>query len=259
MDNRVSKEATEENIELEWHYTPQNYFEKQISLEREGYSIDINAGRVTVNLTPDVFKSKPGLRDSITQHLNDYFLGAQPIRRQPFEIKGAVINHVWPDGRRDTTMVLESSARRRSRGGEVDLIHTKQDGTVYDSRRHRIDAIKTLAERSTRHAADPTVRRILDSFDAAVRDPNNELVHLFEVWEALIKRFGDGENARQALGISIADRRRLGRLSNDEPLNQGRHRGRHAGDLRDATEEELNEARLIAQEMVTSYLEHLDK
>ena len=64
MDNRVSKEATEENIELEWHYTPQNYFEKQISLEREGYSIDINAGRVTVNLTPDVFKSKPGLRDS---------------------------------------------------------------------------------------------------------------------------------------------------------------------------------------------------
>jgi hypothetical protein len=254
MDSRVPKD----NIELEWHYTPQSYFEERVVLEREGYSIEINAGRITAKMTADVFESQPSLDDSLSKQLNDYFLGAQPIRRQPFEIQGGAITRVRPDGRRDTTIGL-GTASMNIKGGHVDLVYTDQEGRVHDTRRDRIDAAKTLAERSVRHATDQTAHKMLGSFDAAVRDPDNELVHLYEVWDALREKFGDDTSVKEALGISSSARSRLGQLANDEPLNQGRHRGRHAGSLRDATAEEMDEARGITRDMIAAYLKYLDK
>lgn len=259
MDYRASKKATEESIELEWHYAPQSYLEEGVVLQRDGYSIEINAGRITAKMTPDVFDSQPGLRDSLTQQLNDYFLGTQLIRRQPFEIKEGAIVRIGPDGRKNITIVLGTAVMRIT-GGQGDLVSTDQHGKVHDTRRDRIHATKTLAEASVRYAAtDQTARKMLESFNMAVRDPDNELVHLFEVWEALPKKFGNEIAAKNALGITTAARSRLGVLANDEPLNQGRHRGRHVGSLRNATAEELNEARSIAGDMIASYLKYLDQ
>ena len=47
-------------------------------------------------------------------------------------------------------------------------------------------------------------------------------------------------------------------LFNNEPLRQGRHRGKSGSALRDATEAELTEARRIALAMIEAYLRHLD-
>lgn len=255
----MANNTTANKVEIEWNYTPPSYFEEQIVLERKGYSIEINDGHITARMSADVFDSRPGFRDSLMQELSDYFLGAQSIRRQAFEIHGGAINRVWPDGRRDTTIVVQSVVMRMT-AGHVDLVYTDREGVVHDTRRDRIDVTKSLAELSARHAAtDRTARKMLDSFDAAVRDPENELVHLYEVWEALKQEFRGEANARNALGISNRVRSTLTRLANDEPLNQGRHRGRHAGSLRDATAEELDEARAIARDMLASYLKYLDE
>jgi len=191
--------------------------------------------------------------------LNYYFLGAQLIRRQAFEIHGGAIIRIWPDGRKDTTIVAQTAVMKMTTW-LADLVYTDQEGRVHDTRRDRIDTTKSLAERSARHAAtDRTARKMLDSFDAAVRDPENELVHLYEVWDALKQKFQGESAARHALGISRSVRSKLGRLADDEPLNQGRHRGQHAGSLRDATVEELDEARAIARDMLASYLKYLDE
>jgi len=255
----MSKDTAEQYIQIEWHYTPPSYFEDKLILERDGYSIEISDGHITAKTTADLFDSRPGLRDSMTQELNDYFLGAQPIRRQAFEIHGGAIIRIWPDGRKDTTIVAQSAVIKMT-AGHVDLVYTDQEGRAHDTRRDRIDATKSLAERSARHAdTDRTARKMLDSFDAAVRDPENELVHLYEVWEALALKFQGESAARHALGISSSVRSKFGRLANDEPLNQGRHRGRHTDSLRDATVEELDEARAIARDMIASYLKYLDE
>ena len=95
---------------------------------------------------------------------------------------------------------------------------------------------------------------LLNSYAAAVKDPDNELVHLYELREAVVAKFGGEGAARRALGVSSANWSRHGRLANDEPLKQGRHRGKKVGNLRDATEGELNEARSIARLVVKSYL-----
>ena len=248
---------TEQKIEIEWRYTPPTYFEEKMIFELDGYPVEINDGHITIRMTAADFDSQPGVRDSLTQKLNYYFLGMQPTRRQAFEIQGGAIFRLWPDGRRDTTIVCHSAVSNWT-AGKVDLVYTDQDGIVHDTRRDRIDATKNLAELSARHAAtDQTARKMLDSFDAAVRDPENELVHLYEVWDALRQKF-DGEiNARHALNISRDVRSRFGTLANTE-LNQGRHRGQHAGSLRDATSKELDEARAIARDMLASYLRYLD-
>jgi len=92
-----------------------------------------------------------------------------------------------------------------------------------------------------------------------VNDPNNELVHLYEIRDTLSKKFG-GENAAcQALNISAAQWSRLGQLANNEPLRQGRHRGKNPGALRDATEAELTEARDITRQFVEAFLEYLER
>jgi hypothetical protein len=93
----------------------------------------------------------------------------------------------------------------------------------------------------------------------SVRDPANAFVHLYEIIEALSKHFVNGAGARKALGVSNNKWRRLRQLANDEPLRQGRHRGKSLGALRDATVKELEEARRIARSLVEGYLEYLEK
>ena len=93
----------------------------------------------------------------------------------------------------------------------------------------------------------------------SVKDPANELVHLYEIQDALSKYFGNDTAARKALGVSINKWRRLSSLANDPSLKQGRHRGLSLGALRDATKEELKEARNIAQSLVETYLEYLER
>jgi hypothetical protein len=88
-------------------------------------------------------------------------------------------------------------------------------------------------------------------------NPDNELVYLYEIRDALGARFGDEMKTRAALGVSGADWKRLGGLCNDEPLRQGRHRGKKGTALRDATHGELEEARTIARSMIEKYLRWL--
>ena len=84
-------------------------------------------------------------------------------------------------------------------------------------------------------------------------------MHLFEIWETLKRKFGsDEENTLTALKISENQRKTFGNIANDLPIRQGRHRGRHSGQLRDATKEELEKARKIAQLMIENYFAYLE-
>jgi len=252
--------ANEGSIEIMWDYTPANFYEERVTWELEDYSIEIEAGHIIARMTPAIFDSQPGLPGSLRGKLISYFLGAQPVRRKVFEIHGGAVNRLWPDGRRETTLEVQGAIQVHV-SAQADIIITDDKGAVvHDTRRDRIETTKNLAQLSAHYyMADPTLRKILDSFDASVRYPGNELIYLYEIWDALQTKFRRKKNARKALGISKPDRSRLTKLANLEPLNQGRHRGRFADRLRDATNAELSEARRIAREMIEKYLMYLDK
>jgi len=101
---------------------------------------------------------------------------------------------------------------------------------------------------------------LLNSYKSAMNDPNNELVHLYEIRDALSKKFGDGDKNKtcKALNISTTQWSQLGNLTNNPSLRQGRHRGKNPGTLRNATVEELTEARNIALLFVEAYFKYLE-
>ena len=157
----------------------------------------------------------------------------------------------------DIFVELEPAVLRVS-AGSVDTQVTDQHGNVVsDSRQDRIDRKRSLADLVSTHSGDGLLNALLASYQNSVRDPDNELVHLYEIRDALSTRFGGKEGMRTALAVSPSDWSRLGQLCNDEPLRQGRHRGRKGAALRDATHSELEEARTIARSMIEKYLQSL--
>jgi hypothetical protein len=136
----------------------------------------------------------------------------------------------------------------------VDLVTTNASGEVIrDTRAERIAGHKRFIASLLPKMSNGTMRAMVDSYRNAIDDPANELVHLYEVRDAAREHFKDEEAARKALGISRNEWGDLGRLANDAPLKQGRHRGIHAPNLRDAASEELERARSVARKIIEAF------
>ncbi len=243
----------------EWKFSPPDYFEEAPEISRQDYTMTIADGKVQAKIDSAIYEANPSMRRALHDALNDRFLGVQLLTHHAYELSSSTMTRVHPDGHRDIFMEAEPG-RFVISGKAVDFQVIDKDGNVIsDSKHDRIEKKKSLAELVTTHrATDGLLASLLRSYDAAVRDPNNELVHLYEVREALSVKFGGENGARSALGITSSQWSRLGQLCNTEPLRQGRHRGKTGGALRDATEGELAEARGIVRAMIEAYLQHVD-
>jgi len=246
-------------VVLEWTFSPPDYFEEVIRVKRESYTIVIDNGKVEARIDPMAYDREHNMRDELHNVLNDHFLGVQLLTHKPYELSESSMYRVRADGRREITLFVKS-AEYISVVGSVDFVVKNKDGSILsDSRRDRIEKKKELAALVEKYRQqDEFVDSMLAFYEASIHDPKNELVHLFDIWEALVKRFGDEKSVKTTLVIIDSERRKLGTLANDDPLLQGRHRGKKVGELRNATATELEEARSIARKMIEAYLHYLD-
>jgi hypothetical protein len=90
-----------------------------------------------------------------------------------------------PDGGRDH-FALAAGCRLEMSSGKVDvqIADTAANVTV-DTRGDRIGRRIALARRAGEHITDPAANSILRSYAAAVSDPRNELIPLYEIREVL--------------------------------------------------------------------------
>lgn len=241
--------------QFQWTFTPTDYFEDKIEIIRDDYRMTVLDGRAEATVNEEVYDTNPAIRDMMHSSLNDRFLGAQIVSFRAFDLSEPTRTRIHADGRRDVFIEVKSASLVLT-GHAPDILITGADGTVvYDSKRQRVNTKKSLSELVAKHkATDTTLASLLKSQDSAVRDPQNELVYLYEIRDALSAKFGGKTAAIASLGISETHWTRLGQLCNDEPLRQGRHRGKSSPTLRDATEGELQEARTIARTMLELYL-----
>lgn len=248
----------EDIVILEWTFSPSDYFEDLIHIKRDDYEMVIDRGKVEARIKPEVYQKNANMREDLHHALNDRFLGVQLLTRKTYELSKACMYRLHSDGRKDVTLCVES-CEIVSFVGAVDLIVRDKDGNVVsDSKKERIKKKKELAELVEKYRKkDATLSSLLKSHQMSVNDPNNELVHLYEIRDALSKKFGGESAAHDALNISSTQWSRFGQLANNEPLKQGRHRGKFES-LRDATEAELMEARNFARHLVESYLMYLE-
>jgi SAM-dependent methyltransferase len=105
-------------------------------------------------------------------------------------------------------------------------------------------------------ASSPTLNALLESYNAAVSAPANELVHLYEIRDALATRYGGEDEALRNLQFAEKDWKQLGYLANKAPLKEGRHGGWHLK-LRHASADELDEARRIARHLIEAFANQL--
>lgn len=244
---------------LEWTYSPSDFFESAIEIRRSDYTVEIVEGLISTQLSASAFDADESIRQRLHDSLFDRMRGIQLLTRKPFQLTKSRLTRIEPDGRRHISFELEGGVLTLS-GGTVDFRVTDASGKVIrDTKAERIQKRADLADLIAKYSSgDDLLKSMLASYSASTADANNELVHLYEIRDSLSASFGDEAKSRAALFISKDNWSRLGQLCNDEPLRQGRHRGKKFESLRDATEAELSEAREIAREMIEAYLQFLE-
>ncbi|VTU29837.1 hypothetical protein [Variovorax sp. PBL-E5] len=254
----MADDITYSHVILEWHFTPADFFGGPVTATREGYTWSLEDGKAEARIDGLQYAADEVVREKIHQELESRFRAAQVLRHQPFELSGSTVIKVRPDGTRAISMELRAGAITITGHRPSVRITDPAGNVVYDSEQASREETRAFENRVVGHSTDPLLGVLLRSFQAAVRDPDNELVHLYELRDALATRFGGDREAKAALGVSAKNWGRFGLLCNGEPLRQGRHRGENAGSLRDATEAELVEARTFGKKLLDSYLDVLD-
>lgn len=247
---------------LEWTYTPTDFFEEEdAGWSTDRYQISLTEGKALASFEPEVFQSQPSLEQEIQNRLVNRFLANQLFvsRRFTLSAQPDVVTS-GPNGERGVTIRVAAAAIAVSSASADVIIKDKDGRVISDTKQERLDRKRHLASLTTQHEpTDPTLSAILRSYQAAINDPDNFLVHLYEIRDALKKRFGKEKIAIDSIDISNNRWEDLGILASTRPLRQGRHRGSHAGNLRNATKEETDKAYAITREMIEKYLVYLDK
>lgn len=238
--------------EFEWAYQPSDFLEAATTVPLAAGQLSAEAGKALFTLKTPAEPVLAALRASVDEEVCAVFELRQLVTHRPFTLHGPNIIQHRADGAK-MIYVLEV----------VDVIGPIRDDLVIKNGAGNVVA-DTKAERIASETGfllsfmpklmkSPALRAMLKSYGQAVQDPDDELVHLYEVREGAAKRYGNDSAARSALRITRADWQTIGRLANHEPLRQGRHRGRRSTELRDATPEELATSRSIARRIIEAF------
>jgi hypothetical protein len=245
-------------VSLRWTFTPPEYFEQTIEVQRPDYRMTIGSGIVEASIDEETYEATADMRKKVHEELSARFRSAQVCNHRPHQLSSALVVREGERGEfaLDATsgkyLVVAMQARL-----DVLAIDDATGKVLVDTKRERIRKDHAFAELAVQHAGNAVVQALLKSFDEAMNDPGDELTHLYEIRDALCKEFGKDDKARVALGISKPKWRRFGEITCVLPLNQSRHRGNNVGGLRDATQAELDEARNLAGSMIEAYLRSL--
>jgi hypothetical protein len=234
-------------------YRPMDLFEAPYRCVAPDWELLFECGRVVATLRVPQDPIDADLEDRIRSQIESVLLVRQPQVHRTYQIEGPrTYQHV--DGRRHVAIRVGSAALTIS-AGSVDVVATDSTGQVVrDSRAERIAGHESMLQSLAPGAGSSSMlRSLLQSYSRAVSDPGNELVHLYEIRDALAKHFGGEGEARTALRISKTEWQRLGSLANAEPLEQGRHRGKHPDGRRSATQTELQEVRQIVHRWIDAF------
>jgi len=243
-----------ERTEVEWTYLPLDFFEAPYRYPSTEYDLLIEAGKAVATLRVAQNPVGSQLENSIREHVKNVFAIRQLLVHRECDLEGPTF-YQYAGGRQDVTVRASGVAAMAMVGCLSDIILTGAAGNVVqDTKAGRIAEDTSILDLlAPKLAHSPSLRSVVASYSRSVSDRSNELVHLYEVRDALKKHYGSEDKARVALSITRAEWQRLGVLANVEPLEQGRHRGNHAAGRRSATGSELQEAREIVRRWIIAF------
>lgn len=248
------------SVQLDWNYSPATYLEEPISLPFDGGIILINDGKAVTVLEPSFFEANKNIGKMLNQLVENRLYAVQILTHRDFELSGPTRVDTLDSGKKVHYLEVQDAVMLTSIAS-VDLVVKDKDGNIIsDSKRDRLKKQQWFAEAVSRYrAGDATLDHMLKSYQMSAKDSGNELVHLYEVRDALTQRFSSKKNAVKELGIENKVWDEIGEIANALPLKQGRHRGKAAGQLREADQAELQRGRQSASNLIESYLKYLER
>jgi hypothetical protein len=244
---------TTEKTELKFPYSPADFFEAQYRRATDEYVLVAVGGVVRITLSAPSDPIDARLQNRITKEVEGLLRVRQLLTHRPFHLNDASVYQHHSDGTKSISLCA-AAGEFLSAVGQCDFVVRNASGAVVqDSKAERIEEHADFVDAVLPKVANsPILTALLASYNSAVNDPANELVHLYEIRDALRKHYGTDAETRRKLGITQKEWKRLGYLANDAPLNEGRHRGRHTN-LRHVNAGELDEARKIARGLILSF------
>jgi hypothetical protein len=239
---------------LGWTYEPKGFFEIPCQLAFSGGQISITDGKVRGEFDQSHFDLGSEFRDLVHANVSTVFLAQQVQVHKVFKLSKASMEREHADGRRDFIGFVDSAQCTIS-GGSADIIVRNSDGNIIqDTKAERLKKQKDFRDAAANMTPnDLVLKRMLQSFRNALTDSENLLIHLYEIREALTSDFGGEAIVKRTLSLSSADWSSFGQLANNEPVQEGRHRGKHVG-LRPATKSETEWALSFAQRLIEVYI-----
>jgi len=246
-------------VQLDWKYTPSDYLEEPVYISEDGFELSISDGLAVAKIAPSLFEEDPEIREYLTSLIESRLQAVQIMSHADYDLNKPSRSDIREDGGKNIFVEVEPAIIKVS-CGPVDLVVKDRDGNIVsDSRQERLIKQKWFANAVKKHrSTDYTLDQMLKSYQMAVKDPNNEFVHLYEVRDSLSERFGNKKKAIQRLCITRKEWDTIGDLANKQPLKQGRHRGKSAGKLREADLSELKSARKSIANLIEKYLVYLE-
>ena len=237
-----------DRTELEWKYKPRDFFEAPHEYAESDFELRIDSGRAIAILT-----TPADLETHVRSFVKNIFSVRQLQVHRSYTLEGPTIS-TYSSGHKNVTVEVGSAVMALT-SGRVDFkIQDSAGNVIRDSKAERIaDDTSLLNLLAPKLEQSAKLRGLVASYSKAVADPADELIHLYEIRDAISHHYGNEHTARQTLGISKSDWQRLGFLANAEPLEQSRHRGKHSHGRRPATEAELDEARRLAREWIIAF------
>jgi hypothetical protein len=246
-------------VQLEWKYTPETYLEEPISISFEGGDLDIKDGVAIAKIDPAVFHSNSSMWEDLTRQIESRLHAVQIMTHKDFDLSKPSRTDLREDGKKNHFLKIESCVMTMSIGTIDLIVKDKYGNVVSDTKRERLNKQNKFASLVDKHRnSDATLDQMLKSYQKSVKDPDDELVHLYEIRDSLSERFGSKKIAIKKLGITNDEWDEIGKLANTLPLKQGRHRGKAVGSLRDAERAELEKARKSVAYLIEKYLEYLE-
>jgi len=246
-----------ERTEIEWTYTPPGFFEATYTCAESDYVLNVGDGIAMATLTVPQDPIPEDLLSRMAERVRGLMKVRQLQVHRAFALSESRVRQ-FEDGHMRVAISISCSACGAVAGG-VDLVQRDSDGNVVkDTKAERIAEHQAMLDSvAPKVEESPELDSMLDSYGQSVVEPGNELVHLYEVRDALAKHYGGQSEAQAALGIPSAEWSRVGRLANVEPVEQGRHRGKHPTTRRQATEQELDEVRTIVRSWIVAFANQL--
>lgn len=240
--------------EITWRYNPASFFNEHFILLLNCGEFSAQNGNAMLKLKSDIDPTLPETFISIKDEVLAVFEIRQIIAHCSFELFSPQTIQYDSGGARSVSVNIMGIGCF-ALSGQSDIVITNADGIiVIDTKAERLASeAEFINDLSPKMMCSSTLRAIARSYGQAVRDPQNELVHLYEVRDAVAKYYGSESSARSALKISKKEWQTLGRLANEEPLRQGRHRGKKIVGLRPAAQSELTEARAITKNIIKAF------